>query len=194
MDAELEIAHRQAAGIAELVALLADRVREIGKACSAHPSAMADFAAAVDALAVRARTAVSAIEDCLALGSLCSAPGSDGVMARSQFELASRLTMALEGTLDAAVAIYARMCGTLADDLSVLEEHVTMSPCASGERLTAAGLAEHARALTHSAATRHGNPPTGQQDSVLPQICASTNHTRCSSLAYLWRRVVRATA
>jgi hypothetical protein len=152
---DLDAAHRQTANTADLVQILADRVHLIDEAVGAGHAGFADRGAAGDELAAQARTATDTIDRCLTLGSRDPHPGPCGTMAIAPYDLAVKWIALLEKILDAAVAIYGRACSELADRVSILEEHAGALPHDGAQRLSAALLGQHTRALAESTARRH---------------------------------------
>jgi len=152
---ELGSAHRHAAGAADLVQRLADLLRPIADTVNTGGSGLSDLATAIDSLADHARISAHTIDRCLALASSCPNRSAGGLVAGAQYDLAAQWTATLENTLDAAVAIYRCACSELADRVALAEEHLpTAAASADGQRLSAAVLARHARALAQSTASR----------------------------------------
>lgn len=144
---QLDSAHRRVAGAADVVQRLADLVRAIADSVSLGGSGLGDLATAIDSLADQARTAAYTIDRCLALANGRPDRGASPSTAGAQYDLAAQCTAMLEYTLDAAVAIWRRACSELADHVALAEEHELTIPSADGQRLSAAVLSRHARAL-----------------------------------------------
>jgi hypothetical protein len=139
-------ARRVAAGTADLVSHLADRVRSIADTIGTGESGFSDLAAAAGALAGQANTAAQEIDGCLARARRHSDPGTSTNLAIAEHGLVLKWTTTLESALDAVIAIYAQVLAKLADHASVAEELLTIAPAAERPLLSAAVLAAHARA------------------------------------------------
>lgn len=151
---ELDSARRRAAGAADVVQRLAERLRPIADTVDLDGSGLADLAVALESLADQARTAADTIDRCLALAGVCPDRGATSRLADDQYDLAAQWTAMLDHTLDAAVAVYRCACSELADRVALAEEHLPAVPSAASQRLGAAVLARHARALAQSTTGR----------------------------------------
>ena len=150
----LEAAHRQTSETVALIQLLADGIRLFGEAAGSNRSGFDSLAIEVDELAALARPAARTIDLSLALAHQCPQMHECAGLTVALDQLAARLTVSLENALDAAVAIYRQACGELADRIAIAEEHMQDPPASDAQRLSAALLIEHARALEDSVATR----------------------------------------
>jgi hypothetical protein len=158
MQLELEQVHTVSATTARLVSQMASHVRELAHHAGRDRPPLEDLAAALDALAEQANTAMTTVDGCLESAVNHTVAGTPEPFASSCFGIAAELITTLNRTLDAAVAVYARACESLADSVSIAEEHLDSSSTSEGGPLSAVALGRAARTLkqTLSTSTRAG--------------------------------------
>lgn len=134
--------------IVEFLGELAESIRSLGAGADFEPSALENYAVAVDMLAQQAKLAAASIDQLLATAVDWTEASPGHALAMPTYDLAKAWTALLDITVEAALGIYGRVFSKLADHVAAVEEHLETDRASDRPHITAAALAAQAHKLT----------------------------------------------